>query len=133
MRIPLDRQTETRLYQQIEVYLRQAILAGNLTANTRLPACRQLAHDLGVNRSTIENAYSALEAEGLVFSKMGSGPYVLQQDTIPTGPKHRSNAYLPLWQQNFNDQNIISISDMVIGILQAAGHPLQLNFAREIR
>jgi GntR family transcriptional regulator/MocR family aminotransferase len=132
MRIPLDRQSETPLYQQIEGYLRQAILSGNLSTNTRLPACRQLAHDLGVNRSTIENAYSVLEAEGLVFSKMGSGTYVLQQDTISTSPKHRSNAYLPLWQQNFNNQNNISISDMIDEMLQAARHPCPINFASGI-
>ena len=69
MRIPLDRQSGIPLYQQIGAYLRQAILSGNLTADTRLPACRQLAHDLGVNRTTVENAYAELEADGLVFSR----------------------------------------------------------------
>ena len=129
MRIPLDRQSEMPIYQQIGTYLRQAILSGNLSSNTRLPACRQLAHDLGVNRSTVENAYSALEAEGLVFSRMGSGTYVLQQDILPNVPKHSSNTYLPLWQQNFPAQNIISTSDMVEEMLEAAGHPCPINFA----
>ena len=132
MRIPLDRQSETPIYQQIGTYLRQAILSGNLSSNTRLPACRQLAHDLGVNRSTVENAYSALEAEGLVFSRMGSGTYVLQQDILPNVPKHSSNADLPLWQQNFPAQNIISTSDMVEEMLEAAGHPCPINFASGI-
>ena len=132
MRIPLDRQSEMPIYQQIGTYLRQAILSGNLRSNTRLPACRQLAHDLGVNRSTVENAYSALEAEGLVFSRMGSGTYVLQPDILPNVPKHSSNAYLPLWQQNFPAQNIISTSDMVEEMLEAAGHPRSINFASGI-
>ncbi|MBV5337854.1 MAG: winged helix-turn-helix transcriptional regulator, partial [Deltaproteobacteria bacterium] len=79
MRIPLDRQSAIPLYQQIGTYLRQAILSSSLTADTRLPACRQLAHDLGVNRTTVENAYAELEADGLVFSRMGSGTYVLPQ------------------------------------------------------
>src|SRR5262245_65705447 len=113
MRIPLDRHDETPIYQQIGTYLRQAILSGSLSANTRLPACRQLAHDLGVNRSTIENAYSALEAEGLVFSRMGSGTYVLQQDTISTIPRHNSNAYLPWCQQNLHPQNVLYTADIV--------------------
>ena len=129
MRIPLDRQSETPLYQQIEGYLRQAILSGNLSANTRLPACRQLAHDLGVNRSTVENAYSALEADGLVFSRMGSGTYVLQQDIIPNVPNHNTRAHLPLWQQSFHTQNTISTSKMVEEMLQAGGHPRPINFA----
>jgi GntR family transcriptional regulator/MocR family aminotransferase len=61
MRIPLDRQSEVPLYQQIETYLRQGILSGSLAADTRLPASRQLAQDLGVNRLTVENAYAELE------------------------------------------------------------------------
>lgn len=132
MRIPLDRQSEIPIYQQIGAYLRQAILLGNLNANTRLPACRQLAHDLGVNRSTIENAYSALEADGLVFSRMGSGTYVLQQDILPSVPKHSSNTGLPLWQQSFPAHYIISTSDMVEEMLEVAGHPCPINFATGI-
>jgi GntR family transcriptional regulator/MocR family aminotransferase len=131
MRIPLDRQTDTPLYQQIESYLRQAILSGNLSANTRLPACRQLANDLGVNRSTVENAYSALEADGLVFSRMGSGTYVLQQDIISNVPS-QTKTELPLWQQSFRAQNIISTADMVEDMLHAAGHPRPINFAEGI-
>lgn len=132
MRIPLEHQSNIPLYQQIGAYLRQAILSGNLSANTRLPASRQLAHDLGVNRSTVENAYSALEAEGLVFSRMGSGTYVLQQDITPTIAKRNSKSHLPLWQQNFHTQSTSSTSDMVDEFLQAEGHPHPINFASGI-
>jgi len=132
MRIPLDRQSETPIYQQIGTYLRQAILSGSLSANTRLPACRRLANDLGVNRSTVEHAYSALEAEGLVFSRMGSGTYVLQQDFVPPIANQYTDTHLPLWQQNFRTQNSISISEMVDEMLQAAGHPRPINFASGI-
>jgi len=58
MRIPLDRQSATPLYQQIKTYLRQGILSGSLAPDTRLPASRQIAQDLGVNRITVENAYT---------------------------------------------------------------------------
>ena len=132
MRNPLDRQSEIPLYQQIGAYLRQAILSGNLSANIRLPACRQLANDLGVNRSTVENAYSALEADGLVFSRMGSGTYVLQQDIIPNVSKHTTETHLPLWQQNFHTQNTVSTSEVVEKMLTAAGHPRPINFASGI-
>ncbi len=68
MRIPLDRQSNQPLYQQIRTHLRQGILSGSLVPDTRLPASRELARDLGVNRITVENAYSELEADGLVFA-----------------------------------------------------------------
>src|SRR5689334_12234052 len=100
MRIPLDRQSEIPLYQQIKSHLRQGILAGSLAADTRLPASRQLAQDLGVNRITIENAYAELEAEGLVISKLGSGTYVLHQDSLLPLPKNNPDAAWPFWQKN---------------------------------
>ena len=100
MRIPLDRQSEIPLYQQIKTYLRQGILSGSLAPDTRLPANRQLAQDLGVNRITVENAYAELEAEGLVISKLGSGTYVLQPDQLLSFQKNDTDATWPLWQQN---------------------------------
>jgi GntR family transcriptional regulator/MocR family aminotransferase len=132
MRIPLDRQSEIPLYQQIESYLRQAILSGNLGANTRLPACRQLAKDLGVNRSTVENAYSALEVDGLVFSRMGSGTYVLQQDILPNIPVRSDRDHLPLWQQSFHAQNVSVTSEITEEMLRAGGHSRPINFASGI-
>jgi GntR family transcriptional regulator/MocR family aminotransferase len=100
MRIPLDRQSPEPLYQQIESYLRQGILSGSLAAETRLPASRQLARDLGVNRLTVENAYAELEIEGLVYSRMGSGTYVLPANPILPLPKDDPGAPWPLWQQS---------------------------------
>lgn len=130
MRIPLDHKSNTPLYQQIEDHLRKSILSGNLPADTRLPASRQLARDLGVNRTTVENAYSALEAEGLVFSKMGSGTYVLPVYPIPSIPKNNSNT-LPLWQMNLN-KNVSVTSDSAEDMLQTGGHPHPINFASGI-
>ncbi|MFN8411032.1 MAG: PLP-dependent aminotransferase family protein [Anaerolineales bacterium] len=130
MRIPLDRQSDIPLYQQIGTYLRNAILSGNLTVDTRLPASRQLANDLGVNRTTVENAYSMLEAAGLVFSRMGSGTYVLPQNF--STPKHNAEISFPLWQQSFQSKEIVSKSDVVDEMLQAAGHPQPISFASGI-
>src|SRR5512145_3088573 len=77
MEIPLDFQSDTPLYLQIADYIRQAIYAGGLASDVRLPSSRQLASDLHVNRITIENAYGELEADGLIYSRVGSGTYVL--------------------------------------------------------
>jgi GntR family transcriptional regulator/MocR family aminotransferase len=127
MRILLDRHSEIPLYQQIGTYLREAILSGNLAADTRLPACRQLANDLGVNRTTVENAYSMLEADGLVFSRMGSGTYVLPQNL--TIAKNDTEITLPLWQQGFQSKEVNSNSETVDEMLQAAGHAQPISFA----
>src|SRR5919107_6013502 len=104
MRIPLDRQSEVPLYQQIETYLRQGILSGSLAVDTRLPASRQLARDLGVNRITVESAYAVLETDGLIYSRMGSGTYVLPPNPLLAFSKDKPGAVWPLWQQNLGLQ-----------------------------
>jgi len=100
MRIPLDRQSAVPLYQQIESYLRQGILSGSLAAETRLPASGQLARDLGVNRITVESAYAVLETDGLIYSRMGSGTYVLPPNPLSAFSKDKSGDAWPLWQQS---------------------------------
>ena len=63
--IQLDREQSTPLYQQICEKLREAILSGQLSEGTRLPTERALAKELGVNRTTVMNAYNQLASEGL--------------------------------------------------------------------
>jgi GntR family transcriptional regulator / MocR family aminotransferase len=104
MRIPIDRRSAIPIYQQIEMYLRQSILSGNLAGETRLPATRQLARDLGTSRITVENAYALLESDGLVFSRAGSGTYVLPPGPLPPLPRGEARASWPLWQQELQAQ-----------------------------
>jgi len=131
MRIPLDHHSDIPLYQQIESHIRKSILSGTLPADTRLPASRQLARDLGVNRTTIENAYSALEADGLVFSRMGSGTYVLPVFPLPEIPQQGMNAPLPLWQTTLQ-KNEAPNSDIAEELLKTGRHPNPISFASGI-
>jgi GntR family transcriptional regulator/MocR family aminotransferase len=132
VRILLDRQSAVPLYQQIKDHFRQGIISGSLVPDTRLPACRQLAHDLGVNRITVENAYSELEADGLVFSRMGSGTYVLPHNPLPPVSKSNAEAAWPLWQQNLSIRNAVTKLATTEEMLKIAGHPNPINFASGI-
>ena len=46
-----------------------------------------------------------LEAEGLIFSKLGSGTYVLPPESLIPLPKNDHNATWPLWQQSLHAQD----------------------------
>ena len=98
MRIPVDHAGDVPMFRQIEEFLRQSILSGTLAPETRLPATRRLAQDLGVNRITVQNAYAELEADGLIFTRNGSGTYVLPQAPLAPIPKREPGAPWPLWQ-----------------------------------
>ncbi|HEX8991114.1 MAG TPA: PLP-dependent aminotransferase family protein [Anaerolineales bacterium] len=129
MRIPLDRESKAPLYQQIKTYLRQGILSGNLAAETRLPASRQLAHSLGVNRITIESAYAELEAEGLVFARVGSGTYVLPVRDLAPLPRDETGAPWPLWQEAIQDANATDHEAGPETLLLAFRHARPIRFA----
>ena len=56
--------------------LRNEILAGRISAGSRLPSERELSLALGVNRLTLRAALARLEAMGLVSTRHGSGTEV---------------------------------------------------------
>lgn len=74
--VVIDRESPTPIYLQIARQLRQSILDGEPPAGERLPPERRLAALLGVNRTTIVNAYRELAADGLVSGQVGRGTIV---------------------------------------------------------
>ncbi len=78
--MPLQAIETRRLYRQIADQLREAIERGEFPAGTRLPPERDLAAQLGVSRPSVREALIALEVEGRVEVRMGSGIYVREPD-----------------------------------------------------
>ena len=68
-----------RLYRQIADQIRTLIGSGEFPAGSRLPSERDLAKQLGVSRPSVREALIALEVEGLVEVRIGSGIYALEQ------------------------------------------------------
>jgi GntR family transcriptional repressor for pyruvate dehydrogenase complex len=65
-----------RLYQQIADQIRDLIDKGDFEVGTRLPPERDLAQRLGVSRPSLREALIALDLEGRVEVRSGSGVYV---------------------------------------------------------
>ena len=74
-----------RLYRQIADQLRTLIGKGEVAPGARLPAERDLARQLGVSRPSLREALIALEVEGLLDVRVGSGIYVSQADAHGRG------------------------------------------------
>lgn len=100
------RPRKTPAYQWLYESLRAEILAGRLSAGTRLPSSRDLARQYGLSRGTIVNAFEQLANEGYVEGTIGAGTFVrctLPDDmfsvdanagrAMPAHPPRRFSAY----------------------------------------
>ncbi|NDH20337.1 MAG: GntR family transcriptional regulator, partial [Rhodobacteraceae bacterium] len=70
------------LWQGIASDLEKEIVAGSLARGSRLPTESMLSQRYGVNRHTIRKALSHLAEKSLIWSKRGSGVFVMQKPTI---------------------------------------------------
>lgn len=75
--------TTDRRYQAIARQIITLMESGEFPAGSRLPGERELAERFGVSRVTIREAEIALEAQGYIVIKTGSGVYV---QTRPIDP-----------------------------------------------
>lgn len=74
--MPLTTVENRRLYRQIADQIAALIDRGEYAAGQRLPPERDLAKQLGVSRPSVREALIALEVEGYVEVRVGSGVYV---------------------------------------------------------
>ena len=72
----LDHGSEVPLYRQLYEQFAERIRSGELGNGERLPATRELAGSLGLNRTTVAAAYEMLEAEGMIAGRVGKGSFV---------------------------------------------------------
>jgi len=72
-----------RLYQQIADQIKELIAQGSFQVGDRLPAERELALLLGVSRPSVREGLIALDVQGNVEIRGGSGVYVCPQPELP--------------------------------------------------
>lgn len=68
--------SDNRLYQTTAGEILKLIESGEFPPGSRLPGERDLAERLGVSRVTVREAEIALEAQGWISIRVGSGAYV---------------------------------------------------------
>src|SRR5437016_12552536 len=72
----LDPTAVAPLYRQLFYQIAEQIRSGRIDRGERLPATRELAGQLGLNRTTVSAAYELLESEGLISGQVGRGSFV---------------------------------------------------------
>src|SRR3954447_7226062 len=72
----LSHDSESPLYRQLAEQIAGRIRSGELSRGERLPATRELAGLIGLNRTTVSAAYAMLEEQGLISGQVGRGSFV---------------------------------------------------------
>ena len=80
---PILEDPDSYKFLRVYEYYRELILSGKLAPGSRLPSIRRGAKELNFSRTTMENAYLLLAAEGYIASRPQSGYYVTDYFSSP--------------------------------------------------
>ena len=80
MQIVISHNSKEPIYEQIYQQIKKDILSGELSAGYPLPSMRVLAKEIDVSIITTKRAYEELEKDGLIYSVVGKGSFVSEQN-----------------------------------------------------
>ncbi|MDI6535036.1 GntR family transcriptional regulator (plasmid) [Bacillus mycoides] len=80
MQIIISNNSKEPIYEQITNQIKSYILAGELQEGTAIPSMRNLAKDLQVSVITTKRAYEELEKAGFIYSIVGKGSFIAEQN-----------------------------------------------------
>ena len=79
MSLRIDPAAPEPLFEQIGQRVKESVAAGLMAPGDRLPSVRELARELAINPNTVARAYEALERDGVILRRQGSGCFVTGQ------------------------------------------------------
>ncbi|MER2031078.1 MAG: GntR family transcriptional regulator [Solibacillus sp.] len=80
MQIIISNISKEPIYEQITNQIKSAILAGELQEGAAIPSMRNLAKELQISVITTKRAYEELEKAGFIYSIVGKGSFVAEQN-----------------------------------------------------
>ncbi|MBD0335379.1 MAG: PLP-dependent aminotransferase family protein [Cyanobacteria bacterium Co-bin13] len=116
MKVAVDRQSAEPVYLQLRNSISHLIRSGGLQPGDRLPSIRQMAEAANVNKLTVVEAYSVLEADGLIQARQGAGFFITQP--AQRSPK-RPSTFAPDQQVIIPSAEKPSFLDTRTALLQA--------------
>ena len=76
--IVIDVTGRVPIFEQICRGICGDIAKGVLKPHDRIPAARVLARELGINPNTVVKAYTELERDGIIYSRVGKGSFIAE-------------------------------------------------------
>lgn len=83
----INYQSREPIYEQLYNNVIRLLSLGVLVPEQQLPPVRQLATQLGVNPNTVSKAYKNLEQDGIIYSVVGKGSFIMPDTKVADGKK----------------------------------------------
>ncbi len=108
---------KNNVYEQIVNEYKRFIELGIIKQNEKLPSCRVLAKELGINPNTVVRAYSVLEQEGYITSLPKKGAFVIYSKTNCTlnHRNHDIKEYLSKYKNILKYEEMLEIINQLYG------------------
>jgi 2-aminoadipate transaminase len=99
--LSLNPAADVPVYKQLAQAINGLISSGSLQPGERLPATRELAGQLGLNRTTVSAAYAFLEQSGRIEGHVGRGSFVAKRENAVAATSTDWDAILPPIESGF--------------------------------
>ncbi len=103
------------VYEQIVNEYKRFISLNVLRLDDKLPSCRELAKELGINPNTVAKAYNVLESEGYIKILPKKGVYVVYSREVSDNDDEIVNFFKQLKKEKVEYLKIKKILDDVYG------------------
>ncbi|MGN6523312.1 MAG: PLP-dependent aminotransferase family protein [Actinomycetes bacterium] len=115
--------TTAPAYRSLADALRLLVLDGRMPPGTRLPGERELAHALGLSRTTVASAYDLLRERGFLVSRQGSGTTA----SLPArnGEQSRSGVLGGLLPSTHRDDDVLDLACAALEAPAGIGRAVQ--------
>ena len=122
-------------FERLAEALSDDIIAGRISAGSRLPASRKLAHELGTSLATVSKAYTLLQRQGLLAAQTGSGTFVSSALSSAAGSIDMSRSVPPnVLAEGMLRKTLLAVGDSITeesfsGVYEGKGDVLYLQLA----
>ena len=100
------------VYEQIVNEYKRFIELGVIKKDDKMPSCRTLGKELGINPNTVVRAYNVLEQEGYIMALPKKGAFVIySKDTNDNKYNNERKSYLSSIKDKINYEDILVIYD----------------------
>ncbi len=107
---------KNNVYEQIVSEYKKFIELGIIKKDEKMPSCRTLGQELGINPNTVVRAYSVLEEEGYIITLPKKGAYVIwESNNIKNEKKQEISDYLNSIKNDISYDELLNIINNIYG------------------